>query len=160
MTRHRLICWHLGLWCCSMLRSAQGKCPSPGRPPCSPQFSSVAMPQTQPTTGQSQLVSRSAGYTPASWYSALSHTQSSSRSATQTGYRPELGTIPPTFACQHAVDKHRHAGKPLYLCFVDLKAAYDKVQGQLLCGWLRRLGMHSHMLGAVLSPCMMALCGL
>ena len=57
---------------------AQGKCPSPGRPPWSHQFSSVAMPQTQPTIGQSQLVSQSAGYTPASWYSALSHTQSSS----------------------------------------------------------------------------------
>ncbi len=27
------------------------------------------------------------------------------RSATQTGYRPELGTIHPAFALQHAVDK-------------------------------------------------------
>ena len=78
MTRHQLICWYLALWCCSMLPLAQGKSPSPGRPLRSPQFSSLAMPQTQPTTGQSQLVSRSAGYTPASWYSALSHTQSSS----------------------------------------------------------------------------------
>ena len=73
------------------------------------------------------------------------------RSATQTGYRPELGTIHPAFAgCyqQHAVDKHRRAGKPLYLCFVDLKSAYDKVQGQLLWSLLRRLGAHGHMLGA------------
>ena len=31
------------------------------------------------------------------------------RSATQTGYRPELGTIHSAFALQHAVDKHRHA---------------------------------------------------
>ena len=50
------------------------------------------------------------------------------RFATQTGYWPELGTMHPAFALQHVVDKHRHAGKPLYLCFVDLKSAYDKVQ--------------------------------
>ena len=49
------------------------------------------------------------------------------RSATQTGYRPELGTIHPAFALQHIIDKHLHASKPLYLCFVDLKLAYDKV---------------------------------
>ena len=73
------------------------------------------------------------------------------RSATQTGYRPELGTIHSAFALQHAVDKHRHAGKPLYLCFVDLKSAYDKVQWQLLWGLLQRLGVHGHMLGAVQS---------
>ena len=181
MTRRRLICWHLALWCCSMLPSAQGKCPSPGRPPWSHQFSSVAMPQTQPTIGQSQLVSQSAGYTPASWYSALSTDtanyrpisvgepisrlyasimvqrlvtyteQQQLRSATQTGYWPELGTIHSAFALQHAVDKHRHAGKPLYLCFVDLKSAYDKVQWQLLWGLLQRLGVHGHMLGAVQS---------
>ncbi len=73
------------------------------------------------------------------------------RSATQTGYRPELGTIHPAFALQHVVDKHRHAGKPLYLCFVDLKSAYDKVQWQLLWSLLQRLGVHGHMLGAVQS---------
>ena len=69
---------HFALWCCSMLPSPQGRCPSPGRPPWSPQYSSMAMPQTQPTMGQSQWVSQSAGYTPTSWYGALSHTQSSS----------------------------------------------------------------------------------
>ena len=73
------------------------------------------------------------------------------RSATQTGYRPELGTIHPAFALQHAFDKHRHANKPLYLCFVDLKSAYDKVQWQLLWSLLQRLGVHGHMLGAVQS---------
>ena len=73
------------------------------------------------------------------------------RSATQTGYRPELGTIHSAFALQHAVDKHRHASKPLYLCFVDLRSAYDKVQWQLLWGLLQRLGVHGHMLSAVQS---------
>lgn len=73
------------------------------------------------------------------------------RSSTQTGYRPELGTIHPAFALQHVIDKHRHASQPLYLCFVDLRSAYDKVQWQLLWGLLQRLGVHGHMLGAIQS---------
>ena len=73
------------------------------------------------------------------------------RSATQTGYRPELGTIHPAFALQHAVDKHRHANKPLYLCFVDPKSACDRLQWQLFWSLLQRLGVHGHMLGAVQS---------
>ena len=73
------------------------------------------------------------------------------RSASQTGYRPELGTIHPAFALQHVVDKHRHASKPFYLCFVDLKSAYEKVQWQLLWSLLQRLGVHGHMLGAIQS---------
>ncbi len=48
-------------------------------------------------------------------------------------------------------DKHRLANKPLYLCFVDLKSAYDKVQWQLVWSLLQRLGVHGHMLGAVQS---------
>jgi len=103
MIRRQLTCWHLALWCCSMLPSAQGKCPSPGSP------------------------------------------------GRLTGYRPELGTIHPAFALQHVIDKHRHASKPLYLCFVDLKPAYDKLQWQLLWSLLQRLGVHGHMLGAVQS---------
>ena len=51
----------------------------------------------------------------------------------------------------YVFDKHRHAGKPLYLCFVDLKSAYNKVQWQLLWGLLQRLGVHGHMLGMVQS---------
>jgi len=70
------------------------------------------------------------------------------RSATQTGW-PELGTIHPAFTLQHVIDKHRRASKPLYLCFVDLKSAYDKVQWQLLWSLLQHLGVNSHMLGAL-----------
>ena len=73
------------------------------------------------------------------------------RSPTQTGYRPQLGTMHQAFALQHVVDKHRHAKKPLYLCFVDLKSAYDKVQWHLLWQLLQRLGIHGDMLGAIQS---------
>lgn len=73
------------------------------------------------------------------------------RSPTQAGYRPQLGTMHQAFALQHVVDKHKHARKPLYLCFVDLKSAYDKVQWQLLWQLLQRLGVHGGMLGAIQS---------
>ena len=73
------------------------------------------------------------------------------RYSTQTGYRPQLGTIHPAFALQHVIDKHRHPNQPLYLCFVDLKSAYDKVQWHLLWGLLQRLGVHGHRLGVVQS---------
>ena len=73
------------------------------------------------------------------------------RSPTQAGYRPQLGTMHQAFALQHVVDKHRHAKQPLYLCFVDLKSAYDKVQWHLLWQMLQRLGIHGGMLGAIQS---------
>ena len=42
---------------------------------------------------------------------------------------------------------HRHLRPPLYLCFVDLKSAYDQVQWQLLWDLLRRLGGAGHHVG-------------
>lgn len=71
------------------------------------------------------------------------------RSPTQAGYRPELGTLHQGFALQHVVDKHRHAKQALYLCFVDLKSAYDKVQWHLLWQLLQQLGIHGDMLRAI-----------
>ncbi len=47
------------------------------------------------------------------------------RSPTQAGYRPEHSTIHQAFVLQHVIDKHRCLRTPLYLCFVDLKSAYD-----------------------------------
>ena len=59
----------------------------------------------------------------------------------QTGYWPELGTIHQACALLHVIDK------PLYLCFVYLTSAYDKVQWPLK----QRLGVHSGMLGGIQS---------
>ena len=81
------------------------------------------------------------------------------RSLTQAGYRPDLGTLHLGFALQHAVDKQKHAKQPLYLCFVDLKSAYDNVQWPLLWRSFQRLGIHVGM-HANCHPilCMMAVC--
>ena len=63
----------------------------------------------------------------------------------------EHSTIHQAFVLQHVIDKHRCLKTPLYLCFVDLKSAYDRVQWPLLWDLLRRLGVHGKMLGAVQS---------
>ena len=73
------------------------------------------------------------------------------RSPTQAGYRLEHSTIHQTFVLQHVIDKHRRLKPPQYLCFVDLKSAYDRVQWQMLWGLLRRLGEQGTMLGAIQS---------
>ena len=63
----------------------------------------------------------------------------------------EHSTIHQTFVLQHASDKHRRLRSPLYLRFVHLKSAYDRVQWQLLWDLLRRLGVQGTMLGAIQS---------
>ena len=73
------------------------------------------------------------------------------RSPTQAGYRPEHSTIHQAFVLQHVIDKHRRLKSPLYLCFVDLKSAYDPVQWPLLWDLLQRLGVQGKMMGAVQS---------
>ena len=62
-----------------------------------------------------------------------------------------IANIPQAFVLQHVIDKHRCLRAPLYLCFVDLKSAYDRVQWPLLWDLLRRLGVQGKMLGAVQS---------
>ena len=86
------------------------------------------------------------------WFRAWSSTQQQGlRSPTQAGYRPGHSTIHQTFVLQHVIDKHRRLKSPLYLCFVDLKSAYDWVQWQLLWDLLRRLGVQGTILGAIQS---------
>ena len=77
--------------------------------------------------------------------------QNNLRAACQAGFRPRLSTVHQLFALQHFVDKHLRSGEPLYTCFVDLKAAYDKVQRPLLWLALQRLGMPAQMIQAIKS---------
>ena len=68
------------------------------------------------------------------------------RCPTQAGYKPEHSTIHQASVLQHVIDKHRRLKTPLYLCFADLKSAYDMLQHQsgTLC---------SHVADRVLASC-------
>ena len=61
---------------------------------------------------------------------------------TQAGFRPGLSTTHQLFMLQHFIDAH----KPLYVCFLDLKGAYDQVNRVSLVGSIaspRRVGPHA-----------------
>jgi hypothetical protein len=73
------------------------------------------------------------------------------RAHTQSGFRPKLSTLHSVFALQHFVDRAKADGHQLYICFLDLKAAYDTVQRPLLWQVLQRLGVHGPMLAALQS---------
>ena len=74
--------------------------------------------------------------------------------------RNAVGPIHQAFELQHIIDKQLGTKQPLYLCLVDLKAAYDKVQWPLIWQVLERLGIHGSMLCAiksVYSGCLLAM---
>ena len=73
------------------------------------------------------------------------------RPDTQAGFRPGLSTAHQLFALQHFIDKHIKLRRPLYVCFVDLKAAYDRVRRPLLWSTLTSLGLAEQMRRAVQS---------
>ena len=81
------------------------------------------------------------------------------RLLTQTGYRPELGTIHQAFALKHVIDKHRYAKQPLYLCFFDLKSALTGSSG-LYCGVCFRGWGYNVICWGLFNPCTMAACRL
>ena len=69
------------------------------------------------------------------------------RVESQAGFRPGLSTVHQLFTFQHFLDSHQ----PLYVCFLDLKGAYDHVDRDLLWEALRRLGISGRMLNALQS---------
>ncbi len=116
----------------------------------------MGMLQTPPTTDQLQLGNPCAHYMQILPTTGWLSTQSISSFAhththTQAGYRSHLSTVHQAFVLQHVIDEQKHAHEPLYLCFVDLKAAYDKVQWPLIRQVLQRLGIHGSMLTAIQS---------
>ena len=55
---------------------------------------------------------------------------------------PHLSTVYQAFVLQHVIVHQTHAPELMCLCFVNLKAAYDKVQWPLIWQVLQRLGIH------------------
>ena len=55
------------------------------------------------------------------------------------------------FVLKHLIDKYRISKKHLFVCFVDFKKAYDSVRRDLLMRCLADMGLHDHMLTAIVS---------
>lgn len=58
----------------------------------------------------------------------------------QCGFRPNRGTIDAIFVVKQMQEKCLEQQQPLYLCFVDLEKAFDRVPREALWGVLRRSG--------------------
>ena len=80
----------------------------------------------------------------------LAYTQAHGlRAPGQAGFRPGHCVVHQIFSLQHMVDKQMQAGRCLYICFLDLKSAYDRVSRPVLWQVLQRLGLHGSMLQAI-----------
>jgi exonuclease III len=73
------------------------------------------------------------------------------RADSQAGFRRNLSTTDQLFLLQHFIDKHKHARKSLYACYVDLKSAYDLVSRPVLWWCIQRKGVHGTFLRALQS---------
>ena len=73
------------------------------------------------------------------------------RTLTQAGFRPGLSVVHQGFALQQLIDAQQQRSKKLYVCLLDLKGAYDRVNRALLWQVLQRLGVGRCMLAAVQS---------
>lgn len=76
------------------------------------------------------------------------------RAFTQCGFRKGHSTCTALFVLQHAIHsqclkREGHASQPLYVCFIDFRKAFDKVQRPLLWQRLQQLGIQGRMLEAL-----------
>ena len=59
----------------------------------------------------------------------------------QFGFLPGKGTTDAIFIVRQLQEKHLAAGKPLYLAFVDLEKAFDRVPREVIWWAMRKLGV-------------------
>ena len=71
------------------------------------------------------------------------------RSPSQAGFRPGQSPVHQLFTLQHLGERQRQRKQPLFVCFLDLKGAFDRVSRDLLWQSLQRLGLHGRMLAAI-----------
>jgi hypothetical protein len=78
------------------------------------------------------------------------------RALTQCGFRKQLGTITALFTLHHAIHttctpiSKGGLGIPLITCFIDFSKAFDSVWRDLIWKRLRSIGVHGHMLHAIM----------
>ena len=73
------------------------------------------------------------------------------RAPTQAGFRPGLSVVHQLFSLQHLTERQRQRRQRLYVCFLDLQGAFDRVPRQVLWQALQRLGLHGAMLAGISS---------
>lgn len=73
------------------------------------------------------------------------------RADTQAGFRPRHSVDHQLFTLQYLIDLQKARNQPLYVCFFDLKGAYDRVSRPQLWQILHQLGIPPRLLDAICS---------
>jgi hypothetical protein len=71
------------------------------------------------------------------------------RARGQAGFRRDHRTTDQVFVLRTLIERARADKKPLYVCYVDFKKAYDTIPRDLLWHKLQRIGVHGDFLRAV-----------
>jgi len=64
----------------------------------------------------------------------------------QCGFRPGRGTVEQLFTLERILEGSWEFAQPVYMCFVDLEKAFDRVPQRLLWGVLREYGVPDSLL--------------
>ena len=59
----------------------------------------------------------------------------------QIGLMPERGTIDAAFNLRRLLEEYHAKGKRLYMCFVDLEKAFDRITRKVLEWAMRKKGI-------------------
>jgi hypothetical protein len=67
----------------------------------------------------------------------------------QFGFRPGRGTIDATFIVRQLQERHLEKDKEIWMAFVDLEKAFDRVPREVLWWSLREAGVEDHTINVI-----------
>ena len=71
----------------------------------------------------------------------------------QLGFMPEKGTVGAIFIVRRMQEEYQKKDKKLYMCFVDMEKAFDRMPRKVMEWAMRKKGLSEVMVGAVMSLC-------